>query len=74
MSEEPEPESVDRSERVPKSYIARILASVWLCSAALYGTSKVDVMSKTQSHIAMACYVVLALVLLLRPPVFRRWL
>ncbi|HEX7703495.1 MAG TPA: hypothetical protein VF403_22300, partial [Kofleriaceae bacterium] len=61
-------------ERVPKSYVARILATVWLCSAALYGTSKVDVLSNRQSHTAMACYVILALFVLLRAPAFRHWL
>jgi membrane protease YdiL (CAAX protease family) len=60
--------------RVPKSYVARILATVWLCSAALYGTSRIDVLSNRQSHTAMACYVVLALFLLLRGPAFRHWL
>ena len=61
-------------ERVPVSYILRILAAVWITSGALFGTSKLDELSKNRSHIAMACFVALALFFLLRDRAFRSWL
>ncbi len=62
------------STAVPRSYIARIFATVWLSAGALYGTSKLAILTKTQSHVAMACIVALALFILLRSRPFRSWL
>jgi membrane protease YdiL (CAAX protease family) len=60
--------------RLPRSYIARILAAVWLAAGALYATSKLEVLSKRQSHVAMACLLALDLFVLLRSREFRAWL
>ncbi|MEO8548604.1 MAG: type II CAAX endopeptidase family protein [Kofleriaceae bacterium] len=61
-------------DRVPVSYIVRILAAVWLGAAVLYWISKLDDLSKWRSRIAMSCVVALDLFVLLRSPSFRSWL
>ena len=59
---------------MPIRYLVRILAAVWIGAAVLYWISKLDELTKTRSHIAMACVVALDLFLVFRSRPFRTWL
>lgn len=63
-----------KPERIPIHYLARILAAVWIGAALLYGISKLEGLTKTRSHLAMACIVALDLFLVFRSRPFRTWL